>query len=85
MKIAGYLIIAFGLVDLIGSYAGFDLWGSLGITLPEVVWRLSSYGEIALGYFLISLGSRSEEEGAAIAEDDQGAGLADGDPGEDGE
>lgn len=85
MKIAGYLIIAFGLVDLIGSFAGFDLWGSLGITLPEVVWRFSSYGEIALGYFLINLGSRSEEEEHAIAEDDQGAGHADGDPGEDGE
>ncbi len=85
MKIAGYLIIAFGLVDLIGSYAGFDLWGSLGIILPEVIWQFSSYCEIALGYFLINLGSRGEEEEPAIAEDDQGAGLADGDPGEDGE
>ena len=28
MKILGMIIIAFGLVDLIGSYMEFDLWGT---------------------------------------------------------
>ncbi len=29
MKILGIIIIAIGLIDLIGSYFGFDLWGRL--------------------------------------------------------
>lgn len=62
MKIAGILIIAIGLIDLIGSYAGFDLWGGfLGIQLPELLWKFSSYIEIAIGYGLIKLGTTEVE------------------------
>ena len=62
MKIAGILIIAIGLIDLIGSYAGFDLWGGfLGIQLPELLWKFSSYIEIAIGYGLIKLGTTAAE------------------------
>ncbi|MCR9143290.1 MAG: hypothetical protein NXI24_13640 [bacterium] len=63
MKIAGILIIAFGLVDLIGSFVGFDLWGGfLGIDLPELVWKFSSYAELTIGYLLFKFGSAEPEE-----------------------
>lgn len=62
MKIAGIIIIAIGLIDLIGSYAGFDLWGGfLGINLPEMLWKFSSYIEIGIGYVLMTMGSKGEE------------------------
>jgi hypothetical protein len=62
LKIIGILLFVIGLVDLIGSYTGFDLWtGFLGIELPELVWRYSAYGELGLGYLLFSFGSKSEE------------------------
>jgi len=62
MKIAGFIIIAIGLIDLIGSYAGFDLWGGfLGVQLPDILWKFSSYIEIAIGYGLIKLGTAEAE------------------------
>lgn len=67
MKILGIIIIAFGLVDLIGSYTGFDLWGGfIGVDLPEVLWNYSSYIEMALGYFVMSIGSDDTEGEAAV-------------------
>lgn len=75
--------MGFALVDFFGSFAGFDLWGSMGIILPEAIWRFSAYLEGALGLFLINLGSKDEEpvaeEAAPEAEPDGG------DPGDDGE
>ena len=62
MKIVGILIILFGVVDLVGSFAGFDLWGTLGIQLPEMIWKYSSYIEIAIGYGVMSFFSSDEEE-----------------------
>lgn len=66
MKIAlivvGILLIVFGLVDLIGSFAQFDLWGTLGIQLPDVIWSFSAYIELALGFFLCKLGFASSED-----------------------
>ena len=65
MKIAlivvGGLLIVFGLVDLIGSFAQFDLWGTLGIQLPDVIWSFSAYIELALGFFLCKLGFSTSE------------------------
>jgi hypothetical protein len=52
----------FGVVDLVGSFAGFDLWGTLGIQLPEMIWKYSSYIEIAIGYGVMSFFSSDEEE-----------------------
>ena len=62
LKIVGGLLIAFGLVDLIGSYTDFDVWTKLGIELPTLLWQFSAYIEIGLGYFLIRLGSGGSEE-----------------------
>ena len=61
MKILGLLLIVFGVVDLAGSYAEFDLWGGvIGIQLPEVIWKYSSFIEMGLGYFLFNLGKKSD-------------------------
>ena len=54
--VLGGLLVVFGLVDLIGSFAGFDLWGTMGIQLPDIIWSFSAYIEIALGFFLCKLG-----------------------------
>ena len=83
MKYLGYLILGFALVDFFGSFAGFDLWGSMGIALPEEIWRFSAYLEGALGVFLINLGSKDEEYVAE--ETDPEAGSDGGDPGDDDE
>jgi uncharacterized membrane protein YphA (DoxX/SURF4 family) len=62
MKIIGMILIAIGLIDLIGSYTGFDLWGGfLGVQLPDFLWKISSYIEIGVGYLLFTLGSKDAE------------------------
>ena len=61
MMVIGGILVLFGLVDLIGSYAGFDLWGVIGIQLPDVIWKYSSYIEIAAGYFLFKFGKSSDD------------------------
>lgn len=65
MKLIGIMIIIFGVIDLVGSYTGFDLWGGfLGIHLPDILWKFSSYIEIALGYFIMKFGgSESAADG----------------------
>jgi len=62
VKILGIIIILFGVVDLVGSYAGFDVWTDyIGVTLPEILWKFSSYIEIAIGYFIMTMGSAGKE------------------------
>ncbi len=61
MKILGMVIIAFGLVDLVGSYTGLDLWGKIGIELPELIWQYSSFIEIGLGFFIMKIGSNESD------------------------
>jgi len=61
MKIVGALLVIFGLVDLIGSWADFDLWGTIGIHLPDLLWQYSPYIEIVSGAFLYNLGSGNDE------------------------
>jgi len=62
MKILGIIIIAFGLVDLVGSYMEFDLWGGfIGVELPETLWQYSSFIEIGIGYFIMKFGSKTPE------------------------
>ena len=61
VKIIGAVIFIFGLVDFGGSYMDFDLWGKTGIQLPDIIWKYSSYIEMALGAFLFSMGSDDEE------------------------
>ena len=62
MKIAGIILIVIGIIDLIGSYQGFDLWGGfIGVDLPDLLWQYTSYIEMIAGYFLFSFGSKTSE------------------------
>ena len=62
LKPLGVLLILFGLIDLAGSFAGFDLWTDvLRVNLPELVWRFTAYIELAVGFFLFKLGSGDSE------------------------
>jgi len=62
MKILGIILIAIGLVDLLGSYAEFDLWGGFfGVHLPDIVWKFSAYIAIGAGYFALQFSSSSDE------------------------
>ena len=63
LKVIGGLLVAFGAVDLVGSFAGFDLWGTLGIELPDMIWRFSAYIEIAAGYAMIRFADQLEASG----------------------
>lgn len=64
MKIVGILILIFGVVDLAGSFAGFDLWGTIGVQLPEILWKYSAYIEIAVGYGVMSFFGSDDDEPA---------------------
>ena len=62
-KIIGGLLVAFGLVDMIGSFTGLDVWVEwIGVELPELIWSFTAYIEIGIGYFLLKLGSNDAEE-----------------------
>ncbi|WP_395373489.1 hypothetical protein [Marinicella sp. W31] len=62
LKIVGIALVLFGIVDLVGSYMDFDLWGGFfGVQLPELLWKYSSYIEIGAGAFITTLGSSKEE------------------------
>lgn len=60
LMVVGGALVAFGLVDLIGSFAGFDLWGSfIGVQLPDILWKYSAYLELLAGYFIFKAGMPS--------------------------
>jgi hypothetical protein len=62
MKIIGGILIAFGLMDVIGSFIGIDVWGEwIGVDLPEFIWYISGYVETGVGYFIYNLGSKNAE------------------------
>jgi hypothetical protein len=64
MLIVGGLLFAFGLVDLIGSFGEFDVWGVMGIQLPGVLWQYSAYIELIAGAALVQQGrSRMKPDG----------------------
>ena len=63
MMISGVCLILFGAADLIGGWVGFDLWGTLGIRLPEIIWKYSPYIAFVAGFGLIRLGAMGDEEG----------------------
>lgn len=63
MIVIGGLLILFGLIDLIGSFTGLDVWGEwIGIDLPDIIWRFSAWIEIGIGWLLIKFASGSAQE-----------------------
>ena len=49
-------MLIFALVDLIGSYIGFDLWVSMGFNLPGWLWSVSSIIEFAIAAIFGAIG-----------------------------
>ena len=63
MKIVGIILIVIGLIDLVGSYMGFDLWGGfIGVELPDLLWQYSSYIEMIAGYLLFTVASKGSAD-----------------------
>jgi hypothetical protein len=63
LMILGGLLVAVGLIDLIGSFTDFDLWGGfIGVELPDILWKYSAYGELLIGYLIFKAGMDTSEE-----------------------
>ena len=63
MKLLGIALIVFGLIDLIGSWTGLDVWYDwLGVELNEFLYMFSAWAELGLGYFLFNLGGGGDED-----------------------
>ena len=57
VAIIGALVFAFGIVDIVGSFTGLDVWTDwIGVELPEVIWSFTGYIELALGALLFKIG-----------------------------
>jgi len=69
MKYLGYLLIAWGAADLGMSFMDMDLWGMIGVTLPEMVWKYSAYIAMAAGFGVLQLGKKSDEGEAATEQE----------------
>ena len=54
--------MVFGVVNFAGSYMDFYLWGMIEVQLPDMIWKFSSYIEIALGYIIMKMGSGEQTE-----------------------
>ena len=62
LRIIGGLLIAFGVVDVVGSFLGLDVWNDwFGVDLPAAIWSFTAYIEMGIGYLLYSLGSRTSK------------------------
>jgi hypothetical protein len=55
MKILAFIFIAFGLADVGLSWVDIDVWGAIGVTLPDAIWSYSGFIEMAIGYGLLKL------------------------------
>ena len=63
MKIVGIIVIVFGIADIGISYLGVDLWGEyIGVELPELIWTYSGFIEVAIGYGLMKLAGKGQDE-----------------------
>lgn len=73
MKIIGGILIAFGIMDIVLSWIGIDVWGEwIGVgreiaaaeaaaDLPYYIWFFAGYIETGVGYFIYNLGSDNTE------------------------
>jgi hypothetical protein len=63
MKIVGIIVIVFGIADIGISYLGGDLWGEyIGVQLPDLIWSYSGFIEVAIGYGLMKLAGKGQDE-----------------------
>ena len=62
MKILAFIIIAFGLADVGLSWVDIDVWGAIGVTLPDAIWSYSGFIEMAIGYGLLKLSGMGKDK-----------------------
>ena len=66
MKLLGIALIVFGLIDMVGSWAGLDVWHAwLGVELEGSLYMFSCWAEVGVGYFLYNLGGDGDEDSQA--------------------
>jgi len=68
MKYLGYVLIAWGVADFGLSLMDKDLWGMIGVTLPDLVWQYSAYIALVAGFGLMQFGKNSDK-GEATEQD----------------
>lgn len=61
-KIIGGLVVLWGIADLVIGLQGGDLWGQIGVQLPDIVWRYSHYIAIVIGAAIFGMGSKDAGE-----------------------
>ena len=49
------------MISLVGRFTGFDVWATLGVELPEMLWKYSGYLEIFIGLFIYKTGAPKGE------------------------
>ena len=62
LKILGALIFAWGAADMAMGFAQKDLWGMIGVQLPDIIWRYSHYIAMAIGAGLFMYSGSSEDD-----------------------
>ena len=61
MKIAGYLFIGLGIVDVGLSWIGIDLYWEIGINLPDWLYPWTAWIALGIGGAIFSIGKEEEE------------------------
>jgi hypothetical protein len=56
LNIIGGLLIAWGVLDFALSWMGTDLYGEIGIIIPEPFWNYTAYVVGAVGLGVIAIG-----------------------------
>ena len=62
MKIAGYLFIGLGIVDVGLSWIGIDLYWEIGINVPDWLYQWTAWIVMGIGYAIFSIGEPSKQE-----------------------
>ena len=55
------LVFLWVLADLILSWMGTDLWASVGIRLPDLIWQFSHYAAMGIGAVIFSMGGSGDD------------------------
>ena len=61
MKYLGYFLIAWGVADFGLNLMEIDIWGEMGIPLPDMLWQYSAYIALAAGFGLLQLTKKSDD------------------------
>jgi hypothetical protein len=69
IKLVGAIFIGWGLLDYGLDKGGIDLYGELGITLPQLIWIFSAWISEGIGIFLYATGVNLNKDGEETEEE----------------